>query len=322
MRKNILILGAGGFIGSNLVKKLHDEGNFVIGADLTLHKFGPTYVDDFKFGDLRDLKFCKSLFSIYKWDEVYQLAADMGGANYIFTKEHDADIMHNSAQINLNIAEIASSIGVGKLFYSSSACIYPEHKQLETNCSLKESDAIPADPDSCYGWEKLFSEKIYDAYRRNKGLNVRIARFHNIFGENGSIDSLKSKAPAAICRKVVESDGKISIMGDGTQTRSFLYIDECLEGVERLMNSDYHQPLNIGSDEQISINNLAKMVIDISGKNIEVENFPSPATGVMGRNSDNSLIESILGWKPSQPLRVGMEKLYNWVNEQVNGKKD
>lgn len=331
--KSALVLGAGGFIGSHLVTRLKKDGyTFVRGADLKLPEYSETKADDFVICDLRNYSDCEKLFSIYQFDEVYQLAADMGGAGFVFTGENDADIMHNSAQINLNIAELCVKYKVGRLFYSSSACMYPQEIQrISNNTGLKESDAYPANPDSEYGWEKLFSERLFLAYARNKGLDVRIARFHNIFGVEGTWKGGREKAPAAMCRKVAEvipnyvkgglvgRDGKleIEVWGDGLQTRSFLYIDECIEGIIRLMNSDCKEPVNIGSDEMVSINELAKMVIEISGKNIAIKNVESKALGVRGRNSDNDFIYSQLGWKPNYPLRKGLEKTFEWVSKQV-----
>jgi nucleoside-diphosphate-sugar epimerase len=256
------------------------------------------------------------------FDEVYQFAADMGGAGYISTGDNDSDVMHNSALINLNVLDTAIRTGVKKIFYSSSACVYPEHNQLDpNNPNCEESSVYPANPDTEYGWEKLFSERLYLTYQRNYGLNVKIARFHNIFGPYGTYSGGKEKVPAALCRKVSETPdgGEIEVWGDGKQTRSFLYIDECLDGVLRLMNSDFSGPINIGSDELISINDLAKKIIEISGKNITIKNIKGP-TGVRGRNSDNNLINKILGWSPSQPLYDGLVKTYHWINQQINNK--
>lgn len=328
--KTALVLGAGGFIGSHLVKRLKAEGYWVLGADLNRPDFSETAADDFIICDLRNMDECEALFYYHRFDEVYQLAADMGGAGYIFTGEHDADVMHNSAQINLNVTNIAVKLKVGKVFYSSSACMYPQEIQrISNNTGLKESDAYPANPDSEYGWEKLFSERLYLAYVRNYGLNVRIARFHNIYGPEGTYEGGKEKAPAAMCRKVAEVDvneeynlkGHIEVWGDGQQTRSFLYIDECIEGVRRLMQSDCTEPVNIGSDEMVSINDLAQMAIDISEKNLVIKNIESKALGVRGRNSDNDFIFQQIGWKPNYPLRKGMEKTYAWVSAQVNSKE-
>ncbi len=316
-----LVCGAGGFIGGHLVKRLKREGFWVRGVDLKEHDFHESEADEFVLGDLRDPHTCREVLD-RPFHEVYQLAADMGGAGYIFTGEHDCDVMHNSGTINLNMVDLCTKAGVCKVFYSSSACIYPEYNQRDpSNPKCSEDSAYPAAPDSEYGWEKLFSERMYMAYHRNRGLDIRIARFHNIFGPEGSWDNGKEKAPAALCRKVAETPdgGFIEVWGDGKQTRSFLYIDECLEGVRRLMDSDFLGPVNIGSEEMISINDLARMVIDISGKDIEIRNVPGP-TGVRGRNSDNRLIEQQLGWKPSRPLREGMEKTYTWIVQQVKTK--
>lgn len=318
MEKFALVCGAGGFIGSHLVKKLKSEGFWVRGVDLKRPEFSPTAADDFVVGDLRDQTLCKSILD-RPFDEVYQLAADMGGAGYIFTGEHDADVMHNSAQINLNIAHYGQIAGIKKIFYSSSACIYPAYNQVDANnpkCS--EDSAYPAAPDSEYGWEKLFSERMYLSFQRNYGLNVRIARFHNIFGPEGTWTGGKEKAPAAMCRKVAEAPagGSIEIWGDGVQTRSFLFIDECLEGVRRLMDSNFSGPVNIGSEEMVSINQLAEMVMDIAGKKLEIKHVDGPL-GVRGRNSDSKLIKEKLGWAPSIPLRNGIEKTFAWISEQV-----
>lgn len=317
MPKTALVLGAGGFIGSHLVKKLKSEGFWVRGVDLKFCDFGDTEADDFVIGDLRDPIVVKSVID-RKFDEIYQLAADMGGAGYIFTGENDADIMHNSAMINLNVLDAAHKRNCKSIFYSSSACIYPEHNQLDPdNPNCAEDSAYPAAPDSEYGWEKLFSERLYLSYQRNFSMNVSIARFHNIFGPEGTWTGGKEKVPAAICRKVSAATDQIEIWGDGQQTRSFLYIDECIEGVLKLTRSKCSGPYNIGSDEMISINNLAKMVIDISGKNIEIVNVDGP-TGVRGRNSDNRLIQKELGWSPKSALRDGMEKTYQWIYSEVH----
>lgn len=315
--KRILVSGGGGFIGSHLVKRLKAEGCWVRVADLKYPEFAPSPADDFRIGDLRDPRFAAE--AVAGVDEVYQLAADMGGAGYIFTGDHDACVMHNSATINLNLLEFGRLAGVRKFFYSSSACIYPLHNQLDPdNPNCAEDSAYPAAPDSEYGWEKLFSERLYFSYMRNYGLQVRVARFHNIFGPEGTWTGGREKAPAALCRKVAEAEpgGEIEIWGDGLQTRSFLYIDECLEGVRRLMESDFRGPVNIGSEEMISINNLARLAMEIAGKTLHIRNIPGP-TGVRGRNSDNRLIEQRLGWKPTQPLRAGMEATYRWIEQQV-----
>jgi nucleoside-diphosphate-sugar epimerase len=327
--RTALVLGAGGFIGSHLVRKLKSEGFFVRGVDLKLPEFSPSAADEFVIGDLRDPKVVsRVMFSpnqtslddkINSFDEVYQLAADMGGAGYIFSGENDANVMHNSALINLNVAHEAAKQSVKRVFYSSSACMYPEHNQLDpNNPNCEESSAYPANPDSEYGWEKLFSERLYLAFKRNYGLEVRIARFHNIFGPEGTWTGGKEKAPAAMCRKVAEAleGGEIEVWGDGLQTRSFLYIDECVEGVLRLMRSDFEGPVNIGSEEMVTINELAQYAIDISGKNITIKNVPG-FTGVRGRNSDNKLISEKLDWAPRQPLYEGLTETYKWVSKQV-----
>lgn len=317
--KKTLVLGAGGFIGSHLVKKLKRENFNVRAVDLKYPDFSPTSADEFIIGDLRDQQVCRSVLNGY-FDEVYQLAADMGGAGYLFTGENDADVMHNSALINLNIVDLCKKHKVGKVFYSSSACIYPEYNQLDPdNPNCAEDSAYPAQPDSEYGWEKLFSERLYFNFQRNYGLDVRIARFHNVFGPEGTWTGGKEKAPAAICRKVARAaEGEyIEIWGDGSQTRSFLYIDECLAGIRKLMDAkNFNGPVNIGSDEMISVNSLAQMVINFSGKNLTIRNIEGPR-GVMGRNSDNRLIFKKLGWKPAMPLKTGMEKTYSWILEQV-----
>ncbi len=316
--KQALVCGAGGFIGSHLAKRLKEEGFWIRGVDLKYPEFGSIAADDFVIGDLRDPVLCRDVTD-RPFDEVYQLAADMGGAGYIFTGEHDSEVMHNSAMINLNMVDICSKIGVKKIFYSSSACIYPEYNQMDPdNPKCSENSAYPAAPDSEYGWEKLFSERMYLAYHRNNGLNVRIARFHNIFGPQGSWNNGKEKAPAALSRKVAEAEigGKIEMWGDGKQTRSFLYIDECLDGIRRLMDSDLIAPVNIGSEEMISINGLAEMIMDIANKKLSIKHINGPL-GVRGRNSDNAFIYEKLGWKPTRPLREGMTKTYHWIEQQV-----
>ena len=317
--KTAIVCGAGGFIGGHLVKKLKEEGYWVRGIDLKENEYGNNYADDFIIGDLRDPRVCESLFD-QQIDEVYQLAADMGGAGYIFTGEHDAAVMHNSATINLNMAEVSRNNAVKKIFYSSSACMYPEYNQLDPdNPKCSEESAYPAAPDSEYGWEKLFSERLYLAYKRNYNIEVRIARFHNIYGPQGTWNGGKEKAPAAICRKVSETEdgGEIEVWGDGKQTRSFLYIDECVDAIRRLMNSDFTGPVNVGSEEMIAINDLVKMVAGISKKKISIKNIEGP-TGVRGRNSDNKLIREKLQWAPSQPLVDGITKTYGWINKQVH----
>lgn len=316
--KKALVCGAGGFIGHHLVKRLKKEGCWVRGVDLKYPEFKKTQADDFVIGDLRDSQICRSVVDM-KFDEVYQLAADMGGAGFVFTGDNDADIMHNSALINLNMLEACYKRNVKKIFYSSSACIYPKFNQEDPdNPNCEEDSAYPAFPDSEYGWEKLFSERLYLAFHRNYGMEVRIARFHNIFGPEGSWNDGREKAPAALCRKVAvaEDGGEIEIWGDGKQTRSFLYIDECLEGVMRLMRSDWTGPVNIGSEEMVAINQLAEMIMGVAGKKLKIKNIPGPL-GVKGRNSDNRLIEEKLGWKPTQPLIEGLKKTYPWIEEQV-----
>lgn len=341
--KTALVLGAGGFIGSHMVKRLKSEGYHVTGVDLKLPEFDPVmHADKFYKDDLRDQNTLPSIPG--EFDEVYQFAADMGGAAYIFTGEHDADVMHNSAQINLNVCEFFKGKKT-KIFYSSSACMYPQELQNEVIKDFKgtymlfESMAYPANPDSEYGWEKLFSERLYMAYARNYGLDVRIARFHNIYGPEGTYKGGKEKAPAAMCRKVSECElcenysgynhckecidkgscdrNKIEVWGDGLQTRSFLYIEDCIDAVRLLMQSDFKEPINIGSEEMISINDLAKMVIGISGKSIEIRNVPGP-TGVRGRNSNNDLIRKVLNWEPKYSLYEGMVNTYDWISSQVN----
>lgn len=316
--KKALVCGAGGFIGSHLVKRLKKEGFWVRGVDLKYPEFAETEADDFVMGDLRVQQLCRSVVD-HRFNEVYQLAADMGGAGYLFTGENDADVMHNSALINLNMLEACYKRNVKRIFYSSSACVYPEYNQMEPdNPNCAEDSVYPAEPDSEYGWEKLFSERMYLAFHKNYGMEVRIARYHNIFGPEGTWCDGKEKAPAALCRKVAEvlDGGEIEIWGDGKQTRSFLYIDECLEGTLRLTRSDWTGPVNIGSDEMVTINQLAEMAMEIAGKKLSMNHIPGPL-GVRGRNSDNRLISEKLGWRPSKPLRDGLEKTYAWIEEQV-----
>lgn len=313
-----LVCGAGGFIGGHLVKRLKAEGYWVRGVDLKRHEYAPSEADEFIVGDLRDPRLVADVMQ-GGFHEVYQLAADMGGAGFIFTGEHDADIMHNSATINLNVLDAYHRAGGGRIFYSSSACIYPERNQLDPdNPNCAEDSAYPAAPDSEYGWEKLFSERLYMAFAKNHGLDVHIARFHNIFGPEGTWTGGREKAPAAMCRKVAETPngGTMDLWGDGKQTRSFLYIDECLEGVRRLMQSSFMGPVNIGSEERISINGLAEMAMEIAGKHLTINHIPGPL-GVRGRNSDNRLIRQKLAWAPSRPLREGMAKTYAWIAKQV-----
>lgn len=316
--KTALVLGAGGFIGGHLVKRLKREGFWVRGVDLKFNEHAETEADDFVIGDLRLQDVCHRVID-RNFDEVYQLAADMGGAGYIFTGEHDADIMHNSASINLNVVDIAHKRNIKKIFYSSSACMYPAYNQEDPdNPNCKEESAYPAAPDSEYGWEKLFSERLFLAYNRNFGMKNRVARYHNIFGPEGTWDGGKEKAPAAVCRKIAKaaSGDTIDLWGDGLQTRSFLFVDECVEGTIRLTRSDFEGPVNIGSDEMVTINQLVDIVADIAGKKIEKNHIPGP-TGVRGRNSENTLIKEKLGWTPSQTLRQGLEKTYEWIELQV-----
>ena len=327
--KRVLVCGAGGFIGGHLVKRLKSEGFWIRGVDIKHHEYCETHADEFVIGDLRDPGVVSDVLS-EDIDEVYQLAADMGGAGFVFTGENDSDIMHNSSLINLNMVHECVKKGIKKIFYSSSACIYPEYNQLDpNNPKCNEDSAYPAAPDSEYGWEKLFSERLYLAFARNYGLNVRIARYHNIFGPEGTWDGGREKAPAAMCRKaaLASKGDAIEVWGGGDQTRSFLYVDECVEATRRLMDSDFLGPVNIGSEEMISINDFAQMAIDISGKDLKVYNihgkefedkygFKCPV-GVRGRNSDNNLIIERLGWNYSQPLRKGMESTYEWISNQI-----
>ena len=316
--KQAFVLGAGGFIGGHLVKRLKREGFWVRGVDLKFHEYGETVADDFVIGDLRDQSFVREVID-RRFDEVYQLAADMGGAGYIFTGEHDADIMHNSATINLNVVDACHNRTIRRVFYSSSACMYAAYNQEDPdNPNCAEGSAYPAAPDSEYGWEKLFSERLFLAYNRNHGMRSRVARYHNIFGPQGTWPGGKEKAPAAICRKVAcaRSGDAIDIWGDGEQTRSFLYIDECLEGSTRLLRSDFEGPVNIGSEEMVTINQLVGLVADIAGKTIQINYIDGPL-GVRGRNSDNRLIREKLGWAPSQPLVTGLELTYGWIEQQV-----
>jgi len=343
IKKTALILGGGGFIGGHLAKRLKDEGFWVRIVDIKeKHEYWNhnDICDEYIHGDLRDpMLVSKVMFAPNQtsesdkensFDEVYQLAADMGGAGYIFTGENDANVMHNSALINLNVVHEAAKKSIKRVFYSSSACMYPEHNQLDPdNPNCEESSAYPANPDSEYGWEKLFSERLFLAFNRNYKLNVRVARFHNIFGPQGTWNGGKEKAPAAMCRKAAESKGEIEVWGDGKQTRSFLYIDECVEMVLRFMRQDeFLGPVNIGSEEMVTINQLAEMAIKASNKNIEIKNidgeefkakygFKCPV-GVRGRNSDNKLYKEKIGWEPTQPLYDGIIKTYQWINKQVN----
>ena len=328
--KKAVVLGAGGFIGSHMVKRLKKEGFHVVGVDLKKPEFTDTHADLFVVGDLRDPKVVEKVIGP-DVDELYQFAADMGGAGFVFTGEHDADIMHNSALINLNVTHESVMKKVKRVFYSSSACMYPEHNQLDPdNPNCTEDSAYPADPDSEYGWEKLFSERLFLSFYRNYGLDVRIARYHNIFGPEGTWDGGREKAPAAMCRKaaLTEEGESIEVWGPGNQTRSFLYIDECIEATIRFMRQDrFEGPVNIGSEEMISINDFAKMAIEVSGKKLDIYNIDGQdfidkyghkcPIGVNGRNSDNTLYGEKIGWKVSQPLIEGMKKTYEWINKQT-----
>ena len=324
--KTAVVLGAGGFIGSHLTTRLKMEGYYVKGVDLRYPEYSLSSADEFQLLDLRATTapvaalYLENLHRIA--DEVYQLAADMGGAGYIFSKNNDANIMTNSALINLNLLNFIKDCKVKRVFFSSSACVYPEHNQMDSfNPICSESTVYPANPDSEYGWEKLFSERLFLSYARNYGIDVRIARFHNVFGPCGAWDNGREKAPAAICRKVAEAfpGGDLEIWGDGKQTRSFLYIDECLEGVMRIMNSDFSEPLNIGSNEMVTIDQLVDMVCHVAGKKLKKVYKPGPL-GVRGRNSDNTLISQRLGWKPRDPLIEGLRPTYRWILEQVEKK--
>jgi GDP-D-mannose 3',5'-epimerase len=329
--KRALVLGAGGFIGSHMVKRLKSEGYWIRGVDLKYPEFSTTFADEFLICDLRDPG---SVMDALRpsgvdsfFDEVYQYAADMGGAGFVFTGENDADIMHNSAVINLNVLNaqvlLNKEFGINKtkIFYSSSACMYPEHNQMDpSNPNCEESSAYPANPDSEYGWEKLFSERLYLAYSRNHGIPVAIARFHNIYGPEGTWDGGREKAPAAICRKVARVDGnlgEIEVWGDGEQTRSFLYIDDCIEATRRLMQSSFQDPINIGSDEMVTINKLIEIAAEFEGKTIYKRHLLNAPTGVRGRNSSNVLIKQVLGWDYEVTLKEGLMKTYFWILDQM-----
>ena len=324
-RKTALVCGAGGFIGSHMVKRLKKEGYWVRGVDIKEPEFSYTEADDFVIGNLTVQSIARSVID-RTFDEVYQFAADMGGAGYIFTGDHDADVMDNSATVNLNIIRRIKdwneehNVNKTKIFFSSSACAYPEYIQLDPeNPGLKEENAYPAEPDSEYGWEKLFSERLYLAYSRNYGIPVRIARYHNIFGPEGTWNGGREKAPAAICRKVAElpkEGGSIEVWGDGLQTRSFLFVDECVEATYRLVQSDFSGPVNIGSEEMVSINELVDITAKVSGKKVEKNHIEGPL-GVRGRNSNNDLIREKLGWDYSMTLEEGISKTYNWINSQL-----
>ena len=341
--KTALVLGAGGFIGSHMVKRLREEGYWVRGVDLKHPEFSSTRANEFILGDLRDVSFVKRVLEfkgyngnffknvperlIESFDEIYQFAADMGGAGFVFTGENDADIMHNSVSINLNVLEEQrklnerTEVNKTKIFYSGSACMYPEHNQLDPdNPDCREESAYPANPDSEYGWEKLFSERLYFAYNRNYGIPVRVARYHNIFGPEGTWEGGREKAPAAICRKVAELaplGGSIEVWGDGLQTRSFLFIDECIEATRRLMDSDFIGPVNIGSEEMVTINQLVETAARVSGKVVQKRHKLDAPLGVRGRNSNNDLIREKLDWDYSQTLEEGIRKTYNWIAIQV-----
>lgn len=320
--KVAVVLGGCGFIGHHLARRLQQEGYWVRVADIKApeHCDLSTFADDFYQGNLANEQMAYEALNLGRTDvEVYQLAADMGGAMYIFTGDNDSNVMTNSVAVNVNVVRSMMRLGLKKVFYSSSACVYPEHNQMDPdNPNCEESSAYPANPDSEYGWEKLFSERLYMAYHRNHGLECRIARFHNIYGVEGTWQGGREKAPAALCRKVATTPdgGTIDMFGDGKQTRSFLYVDECVEGILRLMRSDYWKPVNIGSEEMISINDFATMIAEVAGKNININHIPGPL-GVRGRSSDNRLIREVLEWEPNAPLREGITKTYNWVKQQI-----
>ncbi|KAA3623090.1 MAG: NAD-dependent epimerase/dehydratase family protein [Proteobacteria bacterium] len=316
--KTALVCGAGGFIGAHMVRRLKAEGIWVRGVDLKHPEYAETAADDFLIGDLRDPDLCRAALDRH-FDEVYQFAADMGGAGYVFVGDNDADIMHNSATINLNVLRTCADNGIRRLFYASSACVYPAYNQEDPDSPVcSENTVYPACPDSEYGWEKLFSERLYLAFARNKGIESRIGRYHNIFGPEGAWNDGREKVPAALCRKVAmaREGGEIELWGDGRQTRSFLFIDECIEATLRLTRSDWTGPVNIGSDELISINELARRVMSVAGKSLGIKHVPGPL-GVRGRNSDNRLYQEKLGWRVSQPLLVGLEKTYPWIKREV-----
>lgn len=320
MRKTI-VFGAGGFIGNHLVKRLKEDDNYVIGVDLKHPEFSHSHADEFLIGDLRDFHFTDACIH-NDVDELYQLAADMGGAGYVFTGEHDADILHNSTQINLNVAKVAAAKKVKALFYASSACIYPEYNQMDPdNPMCSEDSAYPASPDSEYGWEKLLGERLYLAYKKNYGLNVKVARFHNVYGPEGAWNDGKEKAPAALCRKIAEAGNhsEIAMWGDGKQTRSFLYVEDCVDAMILFTRSGHTGPFNIGSEEMISLNEYAEMIMKIAGKKLDIKHIEGP-TGVRGRCSDNQLIERSIGWKPKKNLEEGSAILYKWIEEQLDQK--
>jgi nucleoside-diphosphate-sugar epimerase len=317
--RKALVCGAGGFIGSHMVKRLKQEGYWIRGVDLKRPEFSPSAADDFVVGDLRNVGTWERVLDS-RFDEAYQFAADMGGAGFVFTGENDAEIMHNSAMINLHMAHFGVTRKVKQVFYSSSACIYPAYNQQDPdNPNCAEQTAYPAAPDSEYGWEKLFSERLYFSFCRNRGLDVRVARFHNIFGPEGTWTGGREKAPAALCRKIAQqpAGGEIEIWGDGEQTRSFLYIDECIEAVRRLMRSAvFRGPVNIGSEERVTINQIAAMIMEIAGKTVTLKHVPGPQ-GVRSRNSDNALIRKELNWAPTASLKDGLAATYRWIDAQV-----
>jgi len=314
--KKILVCGAGGFIGTHLVTSLKKLGHYIIGVDIKKPEHSITDADEFHLLDLRSQESVSKLITtdIY---EIYQLAADMGGAGYIFTGQNDADVMHNSLSINLNIAKEMANKNIKRILYTSSACVYPKRNQQDPNNPLCSEDSVyPAAPDSEYGWEKLFSERLYMTFERNYGIRTRIARLHNVFGPLGSWNNGKEKAPAALCRKVAESNGVVEVWGPGTQTRSFLFIDECIEGIHKIMASEYNKPLNLGSERLISINGLVSLIANRARKNIEIKNIEGPI-GVMGRTSHNKLIQEVTGWQPNEDLEKGIDITYKWIAEQI-----
>jgi len=315
--KKILVCGAGGFIGTHLVRSLKAQGHYVIGADLKFPEFSITECNEFHQVDLRNQRSVTRLIK-RDIDEIYQLAADMGGAGYIFIGDNDADIMHNSAIINLNVLHEMTFKKIPKIFYSSSACIYPERNQLDADRPvLTEASAYPAGPDSEYGWEKLFSERLYASYARNYGIDVRVGRLHNVFGPEGAYAGGREKAPAALCRKVIQSNGVVEVWGPGTQTRSFMYINDCIEGIHRLMASTHTEPINIGSDRMIAINDLVQLISQVNNRPVKIKNIDGPR-GVMGRTSDNTLIEQVLAWAPPDSLEAGLKETYKWIEQQLN----
>lgn len=315
--KKILVCGAGGFIGHHLVKSLKKAGNYVIGVDLNFPEFESSSADEFIQIDLRNQQSVSRIITS-DIDYIYQLAADMGGAGYIFTGDNDAKIMHNSAIINLNILDEMVKKGINNIFYSSSACVYPEYAQNSADCKkLAEVCAYPADPDSNYGLEKLFSERLYTSYHRNYGINISIARLHNVYGPLGAYNNGREKSPAALCRKIIESNGSIDVWGTGDQTRSYLYIDECIKGILKLSKINFSEPINLGSERRISINNLARLIANIENKEIKINNISGP-TGVVGRASDNTLLEKVTRWRPDENLEYGITQTYYWIKNRIN----